>query len=134
MSADRQIVVFTLGDEEYAFPIADVHEIIRRTEPRWVASPEPWVRGIISLRGRIVPVYDLAARLGVAGGASEDWKIVILTAGDDVAGVIVDDVQEVLTVSSDQVESLPYGADGGVEAVANLGDRLVALLDSSVVA
>jgi purine-binding chemotaxis protein CheW len=136
MSAEqsyRQIVVFTLGEEEYAFPIAHVHEIIRRTQPRSVASPDPWVRGIISLRGRIVPVHDLATRLGVAGGASEEWKIVILEVDGEVAGVIVDDVEEVLTVSDEQIEALPVGADGAVGAVVNLGDRLVAMLDSSVV-
>jgi purine-binding chemotaxis protein CheW len=136
MSAEqsyRQIVVFTLGEEEYAFPIAHVHEIIRRTQPRSVASPDPWVRGIISLRGRIVPVHDLATRLGVAGGASEEWKIVILEVDGEVAGVIVDDVEEVLTVSDEQIEGLPVGADGAVGAVVNLGDRLVAMLDSSVV-
>ena len=135
MSAEqsyRQIVVFTLGDEEYAFPIAHVHEIIRRTQPRSVASPDPWVRGIISLRGRIVPVHDLATRLGVVGGGSEEWKIVILEVEGEVAGVIVDDVEEVLTVSDEQIESLPVGADGAVGGVVNLGDRLVAMLDSSL--
>ena len=136
MSAEqsyRQIVVFTLGEEEYAFPIAHVHEIIRRTQPRSVASPDPWVRGIISLRGRIVPVHDLATRLGVVGGGSEEWKIVILEVDGEVAGVIVDDVEEVLTVSDEQIESLPVGADGAVGGVVNLGDRLVAMLDSSVI-
>ena len=136
MSAEqsyRQIVVFTLGEEEYAFPIAHVHEIIRRTQPRSVASPDPWVRGIISLRGRIVPVHDLATRLGVAGGQSEEWKIVILEVEGEVAGVIVDDVEEVLTVSDEQLESLPVSADGAVGAVVNLGDRLVAMLDSSLI-
>ena len=136
MSAEqsyRQIVVFTLGEEEYAFPIAHVHEIIRRTQPRSVASPDPWVRGIISLRGRIVPVHDLATRLGVVTSGSEDWKIVILEVGGEVAGVIVDDVEEVLTVSDEQIEALPAGADGGVDGVVNLGDRLVAMLDSAVV-
>jgi len=136
MSAEqppRQIVVFTLGDEEYAFPIAHVHEIIRRTQPRSVASPDPWVRGIISLRGRIVPVHDLATRLGVAGGAGEDWKIVILEVEGEFAGVVVDDVEEVLTVSGEQIESLPVGADGAIGGVVNLGDRLVAMLDSSLI-
>ena len=136
MSAEqpyRQIVVFTLGDEEYAFPIAHVHEIIRRTQPRSVASPDPWVRGIISLRGRIVPVCDLATRLGVPGGSSEEWKIVILEVAGEVAGVIVDDVEEVLTVAGDQLEEVPAGTDGGISAVVNLGDRLVAMLDSAIV-
>ena len=51
----RQLVVFTLGAEQYALPIEQVHEIIRYDEPRSVASPIAWVRGVISLRGRIVP-------------------------------------------------------------------------------
>ena len=63
----RQLVVFTLGSEEYALPIRQVHEIIRYTEPRSVAAQSGWVRGVISLRGKIVPVFDLAARLGLAG-------------------------------------------------------------------
>jgi purine-binding chemotaxis protein CheW len=132
MSAEqtyRQIVVFTLGEEEYAFPIAHVHEIIRRTEPRSVASPEPWVRGIISLRGRIVPVHDLATRLGVAGGGSQEWKIVILEVDGEVAGVIVDDVEEVLTVSDAQLDEVPGTTDEAIEAIAKVGDRLVVLLD-----
>ena len=58
-SNPRQLVVFTLGAEQYALPIQQVHEIIRYTEPRSVASRVSWVRGVISLRGRIVPVYDL---------------------------------------------------------------------------
>jgi purine-binding chemotaxis protein CheW len=132
-TSDRQLVVFTLGEEEYAFPIGQVHEIIRRTEPRSVASPDPWVRGIISLRGRIVPVHDLTVRLGVAGGSEQDWKIVILEVSGEVAGVIVDDVVEVLTVAAEQIEPVPVGTDAGIAAVVNLGDRIVALLDPSLV-
>jgi purine-binding chemotaxis protein CheW len=132
-ATDRQLVVFTLGEEEYAFPIGQVHEIIRRTEPRSVASPDPWVRGIISLRGRIVPVHDLTVRLGVTGGVSQDWKIVILEVHDEVAGVIVDDVTEVLTVTAEQIEAVPVGSDAGIAAVVNLGDRIVALLDPGLV-
>ena len=61
----RQLVVFSLGGEEYALPITQVHEIIRYAEPRSVASADPSVRGVISLRGKILPVYDLATRLGI---------------------------------------------------------------------
>lgn len=60
-----QLVIFKLGGEEYALPIKHVQEIIRYTQPRSVASAEPWVRGVLSLRGHIVPVYDLADRLVV---------------------------------------------------------------------
>jgi purine-binding chemotaxis protein CheW len=129
-TTDHQLVVFRLGVEEYAFGIEHVHEIIRHTPPRAVSSPDPWVRGVISLRGRIVPVHDLAARLGLAARAEADAaKIVILDVDGEVAGVVVDDVEEVLTVQPDRLEPVPVAGDGAIQAIVNLGERLVALLD-----
>ena len=135
MSAShQQIVVLRLGEEEYAFGVADVIEIIGATAPRAVASPDRWVRGVISLRGRIVPVLDLATRLGLPAQAPADHKIVIIETDGGIAGVIVDDVAGVLTIGPDQIERLPVAADGGLAAVVNLGDRIIALLDRSVAA
>ena len=57
------MVAFTLGGEQYALPIKQVQEIIRYQEPRSVASNDYSVQGVISLRGQIVPVHDLASRL-----------------------------------------------------------------------
>ena len=129
----RQLVVFTLGAEQYALPIEQVHEIIRYDEPRSVASPIAWVRGVISLRGRIVPVYDLASRLGLASAISESTKIVIVESGDETVGVIVDEVEEVLTVEEADFEEVP-GADSElIESIAKLGDRLVVLLKPSTI-
>jgi purine-binding chemotaxis protein CheW len=129
LTTDHQLVVFRLGVEEYAFGIEHVHEIIRHTPPRAVSSPDPWVRGVISLRGRIVPVHDLAARLGLGSRETDAAKIVILDAGGEVAGVVVDDVEEVLTVQPDRLEPVPVAGDGAIQAIVNLGERLVALLD-----
>jgi purine-binding chemotaxis protein CheW len=129
----RQLVVFTLGSEQYALPIEQVHEIIRYYEPRSVASRIEWVRGVISLRGRIVPVYDLAARLGLKSELTDQTKIVIVEAGSETAGVIVDDVEEVLTVEGQQFEDVP-GADGElIDSIAKIGDRLVVLLKPSTI-
>ena len=129
----RQLVVFTLGSEQYALPIEQVHEIIRYDEPRSVASPIAWVRGVISLRGRIVPVYDLAARLGLESELTDQTKIVIVEAGAETAGVVVDEVDEVLTVEDADFEEVP-GADSElIEAIAKLGDRLVVLLKPSTI-
>jgi purine-binding chemotaxis protein CheW len=125
----RQLVVFSLGEEEYALPITQVHEIIRWTDPRNVASDEAWVRGVISLRGKIVPVYDLAARLGLLAERPEHAKIVIVQTGTDMAGVIVDDVEEVLTVDVDQLDTVPAAGDPAIEAIAKIEQRLVVLLD-----
>lgn len=127
----RQIVVFTLGAENYALPIHEVHEIIRYTEPRSVASRNDWVRGVISLRGRIVPVYDVAARLGINSKLGDDAKIVIVEAGSETAGVIVDSVEEVLTVTDAQIDEAP-GADSTlIESIVRVEERLVVLLTLS---
>ena len=125
----QQLVVFSLGAEEYALPIAAVHEIIRFTEPRSVASDAAWVRGVIGLRGKIIPIFDLAARLGLA--PSEPGKIVIVSSGAGQVGVMVDEVEEVLTVVSDQLEEVPTANSDAIEAIAKIGDRLVVLLNTS---
>ena len=127
-TTNRQLVVFSLGQEEYALPITHVHEIIRYSEPRSVASPTPWVRGVISLRGKIVPVYDLAHRLALTVERTESAKIVIVETGAGLAGVIVDDVEEVMTVSEADLDVAPAAGRELIESIAKVGDRLVVLL------
>ncbi len=125
----RQLVVLALGEERYALPITQVQEIIRYSEPRGIASNTSWIRGVISLRGKIVPVCDLGSRLGTSTELADDAKIVIVETGAGTAGVIVDDVDEVLTVGSDHINDVPGGGAEFVEAVAEVQDRLVLLLD-----
>jgi purine-binding chemotaxis protein CheW len=124
-----QIVVFSLRGEHYALPIADVSEIIRYTPPRSISSDAPWIRGIISLRGKVIPVFDLASRLGLAT-AGEPAKIIVIESDSAHIGVMVDEVDEVLTISGEQIEAPPAGAGGSNEAFVKLGDRLVILLDA----
>ena len=125
----RQLVIFLLGSEEYALPITRVQEIIRYAEPRNVASHTSWIRGVINLRGRIVPVCDLAERLGLPTERAETAKIVIVETEIGTAGVIVDDVEEVLTVSEQQLEGVPTADSDYVEAIAKVDDRLAILLN-----
>jgi purine-binding chemotaxis protein CheW len=129
----QQLVVFTLGTEHYALPIHAVNEIIRYSQPRSVASRSDWVRGVISLRGRIVPVYDVATRLGLTSELSEQSKIVIVEAGAETAGLIVDTVEEVLTVSGDQIEDAPGADSTMIEAIVRIDDRLIVLLTLSTI-
>lgn len=124
----KQLVVFSLGSEEYALPIGAVHEIIRFTEPRTVASDDAWIRGVIGLRGKIIPVFDLAARMRVAAGETEG-KIVIVETGTGQVGVMVDEVEEVLTVTSEQLEDVLTADADTIEAIAKIDDRLVILLN-----
>jgi purine-binding chemotaxis protein CheW len=125
----HQLVIFSLGSEEYALPITRVQEIIRYTEPRLVASRTAWIRGVINLRGKIVPVCDLAERLGLRLERSEIAKIVIVETETGTAGVIVDDVEEVLTVDDAQLEDVPTADTAYVDAIAKLDDRLAILLN-----
>ena len=125
----KQLVVFSLGSEEYALPIGAVHEIIRFTEPRTVASDDVWIRGVIGLRGKIIPIFDLAARLELDAADATPGKIVILETGTGQAGVVVGDVEEVLTVTTDQLEDVPTADGETIEAIAKIDDRLVILLN-----
>jgi purine-binding chemotaxis protein CheW len=125
----QQLVVFSLGSEEYALPIGSVHEIIRYTEPRTVASDADWIRGVIGLRGKIIPIFDLASRMELENVGSEPGKIVIVESGTGQVGVMVDEVEEVLTVSSEQLEDVPSAASDAIEAIAKIEDRLVILLN-----
>ena len=130
-TTSHQLVVFSLGSEEYALPIGAVHEIIRFSEPRSVASEVPWIRGVIGLRGKIIPIFDLAARMGLEPAGAEPGKIVIVSSGAGQVGVMVDEVEEVLTVSGDQLEDVPTANGESIEAIAKIGDRLVVLLNTS---
>jgi purine-binding chemotaxis protein CheW len=129
----RQIVVFGLGEEEYAVAISEVQEIIRYVEPRSVASDEPWIRGVISLRGKIIPVCDLATRLGVAPGEGKPAKIIVVAAAEHTVGLIVDDVTEVLSVGEGDIESLRVPAADSGHSIAKVGERLIVLLASASV-
>ena len=77
----QQLVVFSLGAEQYALPIGAVHEIIRYHRAPLGRLSDRWVRGVIGLRGKIIPIYDLAARMGIASELTEQSKIVIVEAG-----------------------------------------------------
>jgi purine-binding chemotaxis protein CheW len=129
----QQLVVFTLGAEQYALPIKQVQEIIRYQQPRSVASNDCSVRGVISLRGAIVPVYDLASRLSVSSEVTEHTKIVIVEAGEQTVGVIVDGVDEVLTVAADELEGIPGADTTLMDSIAKIGERLVVLLKPSTI-
>jgi purine-binding chemotaxis protein CheW len=129
MSETQQLVIFSLAGEEYALPITRVQEIIRYAQPRSVASSSPWIRGVINLRGKIVPVCDLAMRLGLRHTRADTAKIAVIETRGGTAGVIVDTVEEVLTVSTDQIEPVATADSDYVDGVAKLDGRLPILLN-----
>jgi purine-binding chemotaxis protein CheW len=125
----RQLLVFSLGEEEYALPVTSVQEIIHYTHPRAVASESHWIQGVISLRGKIIPVADLAARLGLVTEPVEGAKIVVVESGSVTAGVVVDDVDEVLTIEDEQLDAVPAAGTEAIDGIVKIDDRLIILLD-----
>jgi purine-binding chemotaxis protein CheW len=123
-----QLVVFAIGDDQFAVPITRVQEIIRYAKPRAVSSGSPCVAGVISLRGAIVPVCDLGRVVGAQVTHLEQAKIVIAETDGGTAGILVDAVDEVITVDDAQLDVVP-GADATFLGVAKLGERLVMILD-----
>jgi purine-binding chemotaxis protein CheW len=127
-----QHVVLLLGREEYAVPINAVREIVRWREPRPLPGQPPDVEGAVDLRGEVVMVVDLRARLGSPGAASADQDIVVLDLPDrEPVGLTVDGVSEVLQAGEGEYRPAPGGVGCGdyVDGVLVLGDRLVVLLD-----
>ena len=123
-----QLVVFALGSEEYALPIHQVQEIIRYRKPRRVSNGKS-VRGVINLRGRIVPVCDLALQFGVTASVPPDAAKIVIVADGIGAGLMVDGVNEVLSVEESQIESAATDQSDVFPGIAKVDDRLVILID-----
>lgn len=106
-----------------------MQEIIRYSDPRHVATDSPWIRGVVNLRGKIVPVCDLAARIGTRADDAHVANIIVVETPAGTAGLIVNQVTEVLTIDADQVESTPASSDPAVRDIAKVDEHLVLLLD-----
>ena len=132
--SEEQFVAFRLAGETYGIPISVVHEIIRPTEITDVPRTESHVRGVINLRGKVIPVIDLRQRLGLPpADETRTSRIVVVEVEQGVIGMVVDAVSEVVRLSSADVEP-PSELVTTVEAdlVRGVGKRdqdLVILLD-----
>lgn len=131
---DMQAVAFRLGKEEYAVEILHVQEINRLLKITRVPRTEPWIEGVVNLRGNIVPVINLHTRFGLQpDGDPEDRRIILFQFDDLKIGVIVDEVSEVLHIRAQDIEETGSVYDSGhadhIKGVAKVNDRLLILLD-----
>lgn len=112
-AAAGKYLTFILGDESYAIPVLRVREIIRLTRITEVPQMPDYVRGVINLRGKIIPVMDLRLRFGLGEANSTDQTCIVVvqvrnTAGQAIAtGLVVDAVEEVAQLNAADIEETP---------------------------
>jgi purine-binding chemotaxis protein CheW len=131
---EQQLVLFQVGAELYGVDIAGVHEIIRLQAITRVPRAPTFIEGIINLRGKVIPVVDLRRRFGLPPAEhTRASRIVVVEIDDQVVGIIVDAVSEVLRVNGATIEP-PSPVVAGIDSeyvhgIAKLPERLVILLD-----
>jgi purine-binding chemotaxis protein CheW len=122
-----------LAQEEYAIEIARVKEIIRPLAITWVPRALEYVIGVISLRGTVIPIFDLKRRLGFnVNEVGRYARIVVVTLGETLAGIMVDAVTEVVRLDPSEIEPPPMtvGAAGEhLKGVARHRGRLLIFID-----
>jgi purine-binding chemotaxis protein CheW len=106
-------LTFVLGDESYGIAVLKIREIIRLPDITAVPQMPAHIRGVINLRGKIIPVVDLRARFGLPHAEATDRTCVIVmqvttAAGASVPmGLVVDDVEEVINLAADDIQETP---------------------------
>ena len=102
--ASLQLVGFRLADEEYGFEIMKVREIILVGSITRIPQSSPYVRGVINLRGLVIPIVDLRLRFGMSAQPDGDaTRIIVTSCNGQTIGFVVDEVNEVLRVGIEPV-------------------------------
>lgn len=135
---EEQLVVFRLGEDFFAMAISNVSEIIRLQKITPVPKAPPFVEGVTNLRGRVIPVIDLRKRFGVDPKPDSHMaRIIVVEQGERLLGMMVDAVDEVLTVpagSIEPVDEMVVTVDSQfLSGIVRLEDRLIILLDQEQV-
>lgn len=130
----RQFLTFTVGKEEYGVDIMIVREIKGWTETTRLPNSQDYMRGVMNLRGLIIPIFDLRTRfnLGITE-ATAKHVVIILAVKNRNIGILVDTVSDILNVSAEQIKPAPendtqISADY-INGLISLDDRMVVLLD-----
>jgi len=134
MTSVREFLAFKLGREEYGIDILRVQEISSYEEPTRMANAPAFIKGVINLRGVIVPIVDMRMKFNLEQVNYDSFTVVIvLNIGTQVIGMVVDGVSDVITLTPEQLRPVPefssaIGSDH-LLAIGSLEDRMLILLD-----
>lgn len=129
----KQIVIFQLSGEEYAVDITHSRQIIKLSKITPVPNTPDYVRGVINLRGQIIPVIDLKKRFSLPDSGEKE-KIITVEVRDILIGLLVDNIKEVLWYNVEtELEPAPEVIGGVkqefVKGIVKRGERLIVLID-----
>ena len=129
-----ELLSFVVGSHEYSVDIMKVREIRGWTETTSLPHAPPYVRGVINLRGTVLPVIDLALRLGLQADPPSDRNVVIVVdIADSPVGLRVDAVSDILTVGNDDLIPPPDFSEAAsgtfLTAVTLVNDKMIRVLD-----
>ncbi|MGJ9419520.1 chemotaxis protein CheW [Massilia sp. CMS3.1] len=133
-TGDIEVLSFRLGSEEYGISILTVQEIRGHEAVTRIASAPAWLKGVINLRGQIVPIVDMRLRFKLGSAHDDGFTVVIiLNIGQQVIGMVVDSVSDVVTLTREQVRPAP-SLGGSIDAdclhgLGTVGERMLILLD-----
>jgi len=114
-----QLVIFGLNGQEYGIDIFNVNEIVPYSRPTKIPSSPAYIEGVLNLRGHVIPVINLKKRFDLEdAGADDRTRIIVANAGGHVAGFVVDDASEVVTVEKDSIEPVS-------EVVSNISRKYI---------
>lgn len=135
---DQKLLTFSLGSEGYGISILKVKEIIGMMDITPVPRTPEFIKGVLNLRGKIIPVMDLRAKFGMESQEYNERTCIIVVeivikGIQKLLGVVVDMVSEVVTVSGEQIEPPPeYGnkvEHNSILGIGKIKDRVVIILD-----
>lgn len=135
---ELKLIIFKLGREEYGMDILRVQEIKRMMGITRVPSTPTFIRGVINLRGSVLPVIDLRTRLGLAeNDLTEAARIIVVLVNDGIVGFIVDEVVEVTTIYTQDVEAAQTLSSGlsadFITGIAKADNRLYIMLNPDAI-
>ena len=136
LASATEVLAFRLGNEEFGIDIQAVRELRGYSAVTRLAEAPPYLKGVVNLRGVIVPIVDLRIKLGIGEGAYNAFTVVVVLAiGEQQVGIVVDSVTDVLSLTAEQIKPPPSGPDFGnayVTGIATVEQRMLQLADLSL--
>ena len=130
----REFLSFRLGAEEYGIEILKVQEIRGWEQPTAIANTPAFIKGVINLRGIIVPIVDMRIKFNLGKVEYDQFTVVIiLNVAHRVVGIVVDGVSDVITLTAEQLKPAPeFSSTLGTQYITGLGtvdDRMIIVVD-----